>query len=182
MKVAGEIDDRAPGTRADSRYPTGVRVLAATAAFALVLAAGCSGKSTGAKSPTAAKPTAPGDAGATPPKRPPPPVEGVACSDGPCMVHPGSGNHHECLNAAAGVCFQFGRRCFPTDKCVPDAAGVYRSCDQVGEGSCLTFGVVCEPARRCAFDPATRTYRTCEKLDAGKCSRYGATCEPAPAS
>lgn len=153
----------------------------AAIAVALTLAA-CSGKSTGTKPPISKNPPATNDAGPTPLKRPPPPVEGVACSDGPCMFHPGSGNYHECLNAADGGCFQFGRRCFPSDKCVPDASGVLRTCTDVGEGQCLKFGAVCEPLRKCAFDAASGKYRTCDQLDAGKCAHFGAACEPAPAS
>lgn len=156
-----------------------MRAIAITAPI-LLLAVACSGDP-GPKKPTPPRPA--NDAADTnAPVRPPPPVEGIACSAGPCMFHPGSGNYHECLNAAAGGCFQFGRRCFPADKCVPDGAGVYRTCAKIGEGTCLQFATgTCEPARRCAFDPASASYKTCEQLDAGKCTRFGAPCQPAPA-
>lgn len=150
-------------------------------AIALLLCGACSAKSPEAKKPAPPKPGNDTASASGTPDRPPPPVEGIACSAGPCMFHPGSGNYHECLNAAAGGCFQFGRRCFPADKCVPDAAGVYRTCTKIGEGTCLELGDPCTPAKNCAFDPASSTYRTCDKLDAGKCASFGATCEPAPA-
>ena len=146
-----------------------------------MLAAACSGKSKGSKPPTPPKPGGDTTSDVAVPVRPPPPVEGIACSTGPCMFHPGSGHYHECLNAGAGGCFQYGRRCLPADRCVLDASGVYRTCTDPGEGACVKFGAPCAPAKSCAFDAASSTYRTCEKLDAGRCSRFGDPCQPAPA-
>jgi hypothetical protein len=147
------------------------------AATLVAVLAACSSSASGPKQPT---PPAGDGAGDETPVRPPAPVEGIACEEGPCMLHPGTGNHHECLNPSAGGCFQFGRRCLPASLCLPDGAGVYRQCAEPDEGRCLRFGDPCEPAGRCVFDAATRKYRTCEELDAGRCQRFGAPCKPGP--
>lgn len=152
-------------------------LLALVAAAALGLAA-C--PSSGPKSKTTPDPKRSKSAGKTTddPPRPPPPVEGIACEDGPCMIHPGTGDYHECLNAGAGTCYQYGRLCLPASGCVLDADGVYRKCLEPDEGRCDKLGDPCEPARRCAFDRAARRYRSCEKLEDGKCLSFGAPCQP----
>ncbi len=178
QQVAQQADKRLASRRL--RYPS-VEVIVAAALVTVLgtVTLACSGKSKIEK-------TTPKDTDTTTvkgtPDREPAPLEGVACTERPCMIHQSTGAHHYCLNAGSGLCFQYGGHCSPADSCMLDPKGVYRTCTTPTPtregGRCAAFGDVCEPATSCGFDKVSNRYRLCTAWQGGQCSNFSTECTP----
>ncbi len=141
----------------------------------LLLPAGCSGNPKKEPITSHNDPSSLLDAG---PQRTPVSVEGTLCREHPCMMHATTGRHHYCLNAGAGLCFQYGGQCIPAKQCMSDRKGTYRVCQQIRGGRCQSFGANCKPSHSCAFDPRSDRYRTCTAWSNGNCKSFAAPCIP----
>ena len=161
--------------------------LAAVLLATLALLPGCSGGGSSSRGGDVTRPGGGGAAGgrrdARPARKPRSPITFAECSEHPCMLHPGRGRYHQCLNPVGGRCVHYGPPCAPADACMRDpSTASYRTCEAVRAGECDRFGAACQPADRCMLDPSVGMHRVCDETQAGSCRRFGDPCTPAAAT